>query len=114
MSSRTSKATAALPVKEYLRLLRRSDLLRSSALGQANELAGSIQDAVRLGEELVRLGILTHWQNSQLQGGRSRGFLLGRYILLDVLGGGGVCHDLETPRRHQSAGPRTEQSRVAE
>ena len=91
MSSRTSKATAALPVKEYLRLLRRSDLLRSSALGQANELAGSIQDAVRLGEELVRLGILTHWQNSQLQGGRSRGFLLGRYILLDVLGGGGVC-----------------------
>jgi hypothetical protein len=41
-------------------------------------------------ERLLRAGLLTKWQLGQLQAGRSKGFLLGGYKLMRLLGAGGM------------------------
>ncbi|WP_337173732.1 serine/threonine-protein kinase [Paludisphaera sp.] len=44
----------------------------------------------RLGRQAVQLKLLTLWQAQQLLAGRSTGFKVDRYVLLDLLGQGGM------------------------
>src|SRR5437868_942422 len=46
-------------------------------------------DAAGLAKELVRRGWLTHHQANLLYRGRAADLVLGQYLLLDTLGGGG-------------------------
>ena len=42
--------------------------------------------------ELVQAGLLTDWQCRKILKGRSKGFVLGKYVLLDRLGSGGMSN----------------------
>src|SRR5262249_52126729 len=44
----------------------------------------------RLARQAVQLGYLTLWQAQQLMAGRTAGYMVGRYRLLDVIGQGGM------------------------
>ena len=75
------------------------DLLQSSGLVEGRQAQREVAEVVkqfpnatcvRLGRELVQRGLLTPWQDAKLQRGRHRGFFLGKYKLLDSLGGG-IC-----------------------
>ena len=51
---------------------------------------GEAQDQARLVELLASRGILTRWQVKQLQAGKSHGFVMGQYKVLEPLGVGGM------------------------
>lgn len=92
---------AELHVKEFLTLLRKSELLTASQWDSAQRAAKQLYrdrtanpgDAVveSLATELVRQGLLTQWQTSQLLKGQT-GFVLGKYRLLGPVGKGGMGH----------------------
>src|SRR5690349_10532632 len=44
----------------------------------------------RLARQAVQAGLLTVWQAQQLLAGRSTGFKINRYILLEMIGQGGM------------------------
>ena len=44
----------------------------------------------RMARAAIQNGFLTLWQGQQLLAGRSTGFLIGRYVLLDLIGQGGM------------------------
>ncbi len=48
-------------------------------------------DDERLGETLIELGYLNHWQVEQLRAGRTK-FTLGPYQIVDSIGRGGMGH----------------------
>ncbi len=76
------------------------DVLRKSNLADAKRLDAFLQassptlptNSRDLAQQLVRAGLLTPWQVTQLLGGKWKGFLLaqGKYKLLDRLGAGGM------------------------
>lgn len=74
--------------------LRRSGLVEAAklnkAIGQVKERGKTEADARQLAHHLLQQGLLTQWQNDQLSSGTYRGFFLGKYKLLDVLGTGGM------------------------
>jgi serine/threonine protein kinase len=47
-------------------------------------------DAAELARELVRREHLTRYQAAKLYQGKSKGFVLGNYVILDKIGGGGM------------------------
>jgi len=75
-------------------------LVKKSGLVAPDQLARFINDVKReqggppddklLGNLLVAAGLVTPWQNDKLQAGRHKGFFLGRYRLLTLLGTGGM------------------------
>lgn len=60
-----------------------SDWKRGATIAQ-------LDDAAECAAHLVDAGLLTRWQAHKLLEGRHRGFLLGKYKLLDHLGSGGM------------------------
>ena len=79
-------------VGEFLAVLRKSGLVEEPRL---SEIAAAWPDPeADLPEELPQAfldaGLLTHWQLGQLQKGKHRGFMLGKYRLLRLLGAGGM------------------------
>src|SRR5438128_93424 len=73
---------------EFLELVRQSGLLDASRLEASLRrlrCAGSAEPA-DLASALVKDGLLTDFQANQLLQGRSRGFTLGRYVILKRLG----------------------------
>jgi len=69
--------------------------LRSSGLIPADQLEPLLKDvtaddAESLAEQLVSRGTLTRWQADKLLQGRHKGFFLGKYRLLSLLGKGGM------------------------
>jgi len=72
----------------FLETLTRSNLLSADQIVYATDIL-SRQDAAAAARDLVARGWLTDWQARQLLSGRSKLFL-GRYVLLDVLGQGGM------------------------
>lgn len=80
--------------EEFLRCLEKSRLLTPAQLAETRaELDGPSPAAAlvpkAIAERLVRRGWITAWQAKQLLGGQ-RAFFVGKYKLLDRLGGGGM------------------------
>jgi len=85
-----------LSVEQFLALVERSQLVAAGILAQTikdwRALApeADLDDVHACADHLVTEGLLTRWQSKKLLDGRHRGFLLGRYRLLDHLGSGGM------------------------
>ena len=89
-------ATKTLSAKEFLELLRRSELVEadqlSQVLEQVEEQLGSISnaDARHVADALVSAELLTTWHCDKLLERKYKGFFLGKYKLLGHLGRGGM------------------------
>jgi eukaryotic-like serine/threonine-protein kinase len=59
-----------------------------AALERLEKSQVNLQEASAIAESLVAQGLLTTWQSEKLLQGRHKGFLLGRYRLLSLLGAG--------------------------
>jgi len=86
---------AASPVQtlpEFLRVLRASGLVEEDRLAPVIAPWQGQSGAVpkELTEALVTAGLLTTWQLDQIRKGKSKGFTLGKYRLLRLLGAGGM------------------------
>jgi eukaryotic-like serine/threonine-protein kinase len=83
-------------VDAFLDLVRRSglvekDRLNALLLDLKREAGGhSITDTDFVAERIVEAGLLTRWQADRLLEGRHKGFFLGKYKLLGLLGTGGM------------------------
>ncbi|MEI6240285.1 MAG: serine/threonine-protein kinase [Planctomycetia bacterium] len=77
---------------EFLKVLRASGLVAEDRLSPLvepfREETGPVPDA--LAAALVEGDLLTQWQLEQLRKGKSKGFTLGKYRLLRLLGAGGM------------------------
>lgn len=83
-------------IEQFLDLLRRSSLVDKSALHRAlhalkkTATAAQLADTDFVANHLVAIKLITRWQADKLLEGRHKGFLLGKYKLLDHLGTGGM------------------------
>ena len=79
-------------VADFLRVLRASGLVPEERLSEAvkpwRDAAGPVPD--ELMSALVDADLLTPWQIEQLRKGKHKGFMLGKYRLLKLLGAGGM------------------------
>jgi serine/threonine-protein kinase len=79
-------------IADFLRVIRKSGLVEEPRLAAA--IAAWPAPTQPLEDELVREivegGLLTQWQADQLRKGRHKGFVLGKYRLLRLLGAGGM------------------------
>ena len=81
--------------ESYVETLRRSGLLKSQLLDQLvadfeQQPTGKPEDCEPLVKRLLSENILTDWQHGHILAGRNRGFFLGNYKLLKMLGAGGM------------------------
>jgi eukaryotic-like serine/threonine-protein kinase len=80
----------------FLQLLQQSQLVDAEKLPTvlANLEAafdGNLpDDAEALAQKLVQMDVITSWQSGLLLGGKYKGFMLGKYKLLQLLGSGGM------------------------
>ena len=81
---------------DFLRVTRASGLVDSDRLDEAvapwkdgtgKGVAGPVPEACI--QAIIDRGLLTNWQMDQLRKGRHKGFVLGKYKLLRLLGTGG-------------------------
>jgi serine/threonine-protein kinase len=85
-------STPTQTVDEFLRVVRASGLVEPDQLDEAvapwKSVAGPVpEDCI---QALIDRGLLTSWQMEQLRKGRHKGFVLGKYKLLRLLGAGGM------------------------
>jgi len=77
---------------EFLRVVRASGLADSDRLDEAiaswKGVTGPVPEACI--QAIIDLGLLTPWQMEQIRKGRHKGFMLGKYKLLRLLGSGGM------------------------
>jgi formylglycine-generating enzyme required for sulfatase activity/serine/threonine protein kinase len=84
-------STAADPTAAFLAALRQAPLLGPAQLDQlAVWVAQNRPDVPGLAKELNRRGWLTPYQIREVHRGRSKDLVLGPYVLLDLLGEGGM------------------------
>ena len=79
-----------LSAESFLTCVRSSGLVPGDRL---QKLLGEVPDVdgpQALAEELIGRGVLTRWQADKLLQGRHKGFFLGKYRLLSLLGKGGM------------------------
>ncbi len=95
-------------IDQFLDVLKKSGVLDENRLetraGQLLTSASPPHDPTGLAGILVREGFLTRWQADQFLQGKSRGFQIGKYNILDRLGSGGMscvylCKDQTLPLR---------------
>lgn len=83
-------------VETFLDLLKRSGLVEKDPLARfidtyrSTTPADKQADVDELAEQAVQSGLVTRWQVDKLLEGRHRGFFLGKYRLLGLLGSGGM------------------------
>src|ERR1051326_5736902 len=83
-------ATQQVDRATFLTRLRDSGLLDGDALAQAEELAGDSERPRVIAKALVERGLLTRFQAEMVLCGRTEGFILGQYRVLEHLGTGGM------------------------
>ncbi|MEX2139551.1 MAG: protein kinase [Pirellulales bacterium] len=94
---------ATLTIDKFVDLVRKSGLVEEDRLSsvleelspEAKGERGGVSppmspDSEKLAQALVERNLLTAWQCERLQEGRHRGFILGKYKLLGLLGTGGM------------------------
>ncbi len=80
----------------FLDMVRRSSLVENDQVNAlVSELKGrcgeaALDDVDFLAGRFVEAGLITRWQCDRILEGRYRGFFLGKYKLLDILGSGGM------------------------
>lgn len=83
-----------LTVPSFLNVVRQSNLVPQdrlqSAVDDMKSQGVSIESSRQLSDQLVERGVLTQWQADKLLQGKHKGFFLGKYRLLSLLGKGGM------------------------
>ncbi len=83
-----------LAVERFLELVQRSGILPEEEVQQflekLQQRSESFDSSTAIAEELVASEALTRWQADQLLRGKHRGFFLGSYRILSLLGEGGM------------------------
>lgn len=81
--------------KQYLTMLERSGLVpRQRILSEISEITrqfGPTPSVAQVADHFVAANLITHWHDDKLRSGKYRGFFLGKYKLLGLLGSGGMC-----------------------
>lgn len=77
-------------VSEFWELLRKSAILAEEQCCSLQHQLIDSSEPQAVAEELVRMGILTHFQARQLLAGRYKGFRIGQYVVQDIIGRGGM------------------------
>jgi serine/threonine protein kinase len=84
--------------EKLIDLVKRSGLVEESRLadfltGVKAELGGELPDTLEeLAERMIQTGLITSWHADKFLEGKHRGFILGKYKLLDHLGKGGMSN----------------------
>lgn len=86
MSNLTSESF--LKLVEQSGLVKRVDLDRAEA--EAQEQGRTVESSLDAAQLLIDRGLLTQWQADKLLKGKHKGFSLGKYRLLELLGKGGM------------------------
>jgi len=79
-------------IADFLAVVRRSGLVAEDRLAEtvATWADTSLELPAELPQALVAAELLTQWQSDQLRKGKHKGFMLGKYKLLGLLGVGGM------------------------
>jgi serine/threonine-protein kinase len=97
LRGRFVRANMAPPnVQEFAKLVNKSKLVSRDQLEKAigqwqQQTGGTTKDWRSLAKILVELNLLTPWQCGNLAKGRHKGFFIGKYKILSLLGAGGMA-----------------------
>ena len=83
---------ATLSVDKFAELVRKSGLVAEERLNSVLEAMSreDASDSDKVAERLVNAKLITPWQAGKLKEGKHKGFVLGKYRLLGLLGTGGM------------------------
>ena len=86
---------ARVKVKDFIELVRRGDLVDKDRLAQAvadskEQHGGELPELETLADEFIEAGLVTRWHCDKLFERKYKGFFLGKYKLLGLLGTGGM------------------------
>ncbi len=96
-------------LEKLLELIRRSGLIEPPRLDAAlaaldeRSIGNPVSDSGVVCSHLVESGLLTEWQTDKLLAGKTKGFFLGKYKLLDHLGTGGMSAVYLAEHKHMHA-----------
>lgn len=79
-----------ITAERFIRRLRESRLLSPEEMSRAESLAVGVKDGRQVVQALVESGMLTRFQAEMIYRGRTEGFRLGQYRILDRIGRGGM------------------------
>lgn len=83
-----------LTAESFLSVLRQSGLVEKDQLKRLiddlQQAGGNTQDSDAIAAYLIQREVITQWQSDKLQQGKHKGFTLGKYKLLRLLGKGGM------------------------
>jgi serine/threonine protein kinase len=91
---------ASISCDVFLANLRQSGLLTEDEYSVVEREARTMERGRLLARSLVDRGVLTRFQAEQLMGGRTNGFNLGQYVILDQIGAGGMGRVYRARHRH--------------
>ena len=81
-------------IESFVAVLKKSGLVESDRLQKAvasyTAGGGSTEDSTKLAEHLISNSTVTRWQAEKLLQGKHKGYFLGKYRLLSLLGKGGM------------------------
>jgi len=77
-------------ITEFLDLVAKSGLATPDIVEEVGKLSAGDNPAQEAADYMVKQRYLTQWQTRQLMKGRHKGFFLGNYRILDLLGRGGA------------------------
>lgn len=86
--------SSKLNVETFVAVLKKSNLIEADRLARLvaeyTAQGGSPEDSLKLADYLVAQGAITRWQSEKLLQGKHKGYFLGKYRLLSLLGKGGM------------------------